>query len=240
MDNENPSAQGQQPVAENTAQPTENQAQPVPQAPVQSDGIQRRFDELTARFHEAERARQAAATQNQELMQMLLSQQHSRAPAPPQDPQIPDNVDPEMRQLLEAYTAPLKRQLAETQVQYGRQLSMMQLRQEAAQAGYDNRVVSRAEQLLNQWSNQRLQGWNPGDALTYAAGELFMQEKARSTQLRDERGRFNSASNNLVGNVVAPPQVNTPPKDAVPADIDSWDLDKQSEFYERRLTGKSF
>ena len=241
-ENSNPIAQGQQAEAGDSA-PQGNQDAPK-QGSNPGDGIQKRIDELTARFHEERRAAQAKDQQIAELVRALA--ERSSQPAQQQAADPFEGFEPEERQKFAAVLNPLQERLRQYEAYLPKvqameaRLAEMQFKSAASQMGFDEGVQQRAMQLMQTWRNKGYTGWNPEDALTFAAGQLAMEDRQRNQTSRDERGRFNGGSQSLVGGHAAPTSPNPRQPDAVPADLESWDPAKQAEFWEKRLGNKGF
>lgn len=155
------------------------------------NGIQKRIDELTARFHEEAARRQAA--------EAALAQSYAQQAQRPVTPAV-DEVDTEM-QVLEQYSpevarsvkkalaaveARLSKQVGATQAVLNAQAATRQVEQLAQSKGIkDPRVTARAQALLQDWQAKGLQ-FNAADAMTFAAGEFSMG----SPQPRQVDGRF--------------------------------------------------
>lgn len=160
-------------------------------------GIQKRIDELTARFHGEREANQKLqqqlveqAQRQSELMERLATQ-NAPQQAAPVDPLagFAEQVDPRtleaMRSAMAATERQLKQQFAAQQAQLELQSSVHQLRYTAAAtSGLPPEVAQRAEQLLMAW---RQKGWKdptPDDALDIALGQYQRGQLAKAAPVR--------------------------------------------------------
>jgi hypothetical protein len=218
-----------------TAQAPDTQpvaAQPGTEHQADNSGIQKRIDELTAKYRQAEDALRQRDAQNQELMMALMTQRAAPAAAEP-----PPEFDPEEKRKLDYVTAPLMQRMEQMQKQFERQMGAVQLQQTTQRVG-DPEVAREAQALYQKWQgNPDVKGFNAEDAVIYAAGK-----KALAAQLA---ANANAALQNF-NNGAPPPMFNgrqppsAPVEAAVPADIDTWDNDKQAAYWEKQLAGKAF
>lgn len=231
-ENENPPAQGQQTPAENgdTSNAGENQ-----QAK-QFEGFEKRINELTARFRGAE---EVIAQKDAQLSEMVrtMSEMAMRQQQPVQA-EPPVEIDPEERRKLEAILTPYQRRMEQMMANLEQQVAVREVQTVASQYG-DDRLQNRAVQLMESWRKQGFSGWQPRDAVRYAAGELYEAEKLKAAQGQGEQQRFNQLSNNVITGQSAPPAP-IASNGALPANFDSLPNDKQLEILERRLAGKTF
>lgn len=234
---------------ENVAQtvvPDAAQAQvaaPTQPPPQESNGIQKRIDELTAEKYEARRAAEALQQQNAELTNNLarLMAQQVEARYEQARPQAPDvEIDEGTRKILDAYVAPKLGAQERTIRALQEQLAQAEYAQAAAK--FEPLVQARAKDLMNAWSRGGQTGWTPQDALIYAQGELALRTP------RDEKGRFTTPP------AQKPPEVFTrAPAQVAPAAPGSavapeylnptspeYDANKAIAYYEKTLDGKAF
>lgn len=206
-----------------------------PPAPDAFQGIQKRIDELTARYHEVDRVRQDLALQNQTLMQALtekLAQQSVQVINQEPEYSIPDNIDPDTLKVIEAVTQKSLKQIEQRQSQFEAFLS--QQRAEQVLSSADPAIAADAKKLLDAWSAKKLQGWTPEDAVVYAAGQRALaQLKAGDSQ----RKAF-AAVEQPIATQAAPPPVASSSGASTPKDIDKWPAEKQAAYYEKLLDGK--
>lgn len=179
MEPTTPNAQGSdgQPVAVPT----------TPVAPAVPEGIQRRFDEMTAELHTARSQMDAVMQQNQQLLTMV---QQPTAQVVAADPYA--DVDPALAGLLKNQQEQFTKQLTALQQSFASAMAPMQLQQHVA-PGEDPRVVVRANELIRNWNQRGLQ-LSPTDALTFAAGELARQERTATLQQNAAKQQFNGLS----------------------------------------------
>lgn len=227
-----PTAQG---TSEAVIPPTDQQAQGAP-ATQQFEGIQKRIDELTAKFRGEQEANQHLLAQNQELMRTIAQIAEKNIAATYEAaPQV--EVDPEDRRKVEAVFTPYMRKLESMVQQLSSQVASSQVASVAQ--GEDPRVVQRAQELMRGWRSAGKQGWEPQDAVIYARGEVATLDATKAAKARDERGRFAGQAPPLQG-TGAPPPITQPQTGALPANFDSLDIDRQLDLLEKRLEGKTF
>lgn len=177
------------------AQPTEgspdattNSADGAPavQPPTVPEGVQKRFDEMTAQLREAERRAADATLANQQMManfmaQQSAAQQRQQAPAGPPQFQVPEGVDPALAQMFQsmntAFTARLEQMQNQTQQaiqqtarQMGQTTAQMALQQELSMQPPN--VQQMASQFFQQWQQTGKTGWEPKDAVDMARYHL--------------------------------------------------------------------
>ena len=223
MDNENDTNAQVQDTQPDTGNPVDQQQTPEAPKENQHQGYQARIDELT-------RARHEMARQNAELtatVARLAAQVAETGRQAPQGPQLPE-LDPEQKQVLDAYfqnhVAPLRQELEQARMAaFAGQLYQ-------ASPGEDPRVLQRAQELLPAVLKA---GWAASDALNFARGEIYAQERGGQVQARDERGRFNSQGHVMTASGAPPPpqQRGAAP---LPPNFDSLPPDKQLEILEKR------
>lgn len=205
------------------------QAQPNPH-----DGIQKRIDELTAKAYQAQRMAEEASAREAKLMELLVNQHAQPAPAP-QQPEfnIPDNVDPEQVRIIENIVRRTTAQYESKQAQFEQFLSQQRLQQAAAQVN-DPGIADAASRIYADWNKRSLKGWNPEDALVYAAGQKYLEAQKQSAAAQNTRQQFARVEQPLSAQA-APAPVTTSSARPIPANIDSWPFEKQAEFWEQRL-----
>lgn len=243
MDQEtNPNAQGQPAQADGVAQDQQvQQAQPeqVPQGNP-FEGVQKRFDELTSVIH----SQKAQLEEQRELVAALIQgMQAQPAQQQPQQYAIPEGVDPEqyrlIAQIVRQNVDPVVGELKQT-VGYLRSREVQQEYQQTASVVKDQQVIAQARELAKQWkSRPDIKGFDERDALIYAAGLKYVEEQKQREQSRDQRGRFNSLAQTVIGSQSAT-AVQDGSQNAVPKDIDSWPAHKQAEYWAARLGDKPF
>jgi len=221
MEDNQPSAQADNTVNENQTQP-----ETPPQA---NEGIQKRFDQLTANLHEERRAREELTKQ---LLEMSLKQQAAPPPPPPQpeaDPlaQYADKIDPTVKDAVSAAVAATQRrmeqQFASMQQQYQQQMAQLQLHNVAASkpVAIPPEVKASAEQLLRQYP-----GTPPDVALELAYGRHAIAEAARVKGVQN----YSPPSQPTFA---APPPASRSNFKAPPANFDSLSPEAQLAWYEQ-------
>lgn len=235
--------EGQQPAAEAPAAQVETPAVAAPQTN-QFDGIQKRIDELTARYHDSERrASEMLSAKDQQIAQLANA---LSARLQPQTPDPLEGIHPDDRRKVEAIMTPQLRRIEEMTARLDAVMAQQRFEQATQQVG-DDRVATIAKDLMADWRRRGLPGWTPEDAVIHAQGIVTMQEKqnaARPAPGRDTRGRFAESPNAAVLTAQAPSPSATPKKsDELPADIDDMiqrNPAKAAAILEKRLAGKKF
>jgi hypothetical protein len=225
LDLETSPAQEQQPVAENTEQAPQVETQP--QQP--SNGVQQRFDELTAKLYEEKRQREADVAardaQISALIQTLAQAgaQQTQYQAPPQP-----ELEPELRKQFDAYVSPQQRELQAMKAQM-QQLVQLQEFNQVAQ-GFPPDIQMEAQKLLSVWNRNGNSGWKPIDALIYAAGQKAQAGNHAASAAQQQAKAFNQ----LPGAVTqqAAPAV-TSSKKGLPSNFDSLPPQKKAEILEQ-------
>jgi hypothetical protein len=226
----NPSAQGQQPDAGGTGNPSQD-ASGQPGAVAPESGIQKRFDELTAQRREAERQAEHYRLQNEQLLQTVL--QRANQPAEPAEP--PVEISPDERAKLDYLMAPMRKQVEDLNRRHASEISAIKF--QTAIQGQPPQVQERARALFSAWQGDPSKGgWTPQDAVIYARGELGVPS-GQAGPVRDERGRFNGGATQLHQHAIPSSGNQTP---AAEPDWDTTPPEKLQEFYAKRLGDKSF
>ena len=216
MEENQPSAQAEQPQA------------PAEQAPAVNEGIQKRFDEMTARQRDLER-------QNQELVASILAQaakqqQVPAVQAPPEaDPlaQYGDRLDPTVQEAIRAQANAIKKQyegiISQQQAAFSAQLSEMQVYTQAAQSGVQipDEVKAKAAQIARQHNT------SPDIALKLAYGEFALDQQKKVSGVR---GYVPPNTPVITSAAPAPTQSRGP---ARPADFDDLDPRTQLQWLEK-------
>jgi len=230
-----PDATAQATETATVSQSTAEQTQTPEQVQQDNSGFQKRINELTAARHQAEEEARRQAAQNQELMTAILSQQ--ARPAAPAE--AAPEFDPEEKRKFDYLLGPMVQRMEQMQRLMEQQVGQVQLRQ-SVQRVADPEIAREAESLYQKWARRDdVKGFNADDAVIYAAGKKYLaaQQAARASHqgLQD----FNNGA--------APPMIQGRPppaaaslEPAVPGDIDSWSPEKQADYWEKQLGGKSF
>lgn len=227
-----PTAQGQQPGAESQESAQGNQEAGV------NPGIQQRIDQLTAKFHSAERHNQVLAEQNQKLLDLLAKS------GQPQQTEAAPEIDPEDAKRLDYFlkqaTAPLMKEIESLKASASQQRVAAGYSEVQHQLEKVNNpaVTQRVNELISGWQRN---GWlgtvaTPTDALRMAIGEVALGQLTGAAGAREEQGRFNAMSVPLGGHGGA--AARQPQKPAV--DFDNMSLDQQSAYLDQQLEGKEF
>lgn len=236
------------PASEPEAPAVEQQAAPQPPPePAINEGIQKRIDELTARYHRAERdrdrvqaERDAQASQMQELMLAFTRQQQ------PQTPDPLSEIHPDDKRRVEAIVSPFVKRQEEVLRRLEESHRMQQVERIASQIG-DQRVADLAMKLQGEWTKRNLSGWTEQDAVIHAAGLVALQDRERAQGTdRDAKGRFSPAPK---AQPVEPLHAQAAPaagagqarSKGLPADIDDLiqsDPNRAAEILEKHLDSK--
>jgi len=228
MDANNPNAQG-----------TEQAAVPPQQQSSAPEGFQKRIDELTANFRQAEakwQEREQAYQQLQQHNAELVSLVATLAPKA-QDPQVPAvDIDPEEQRKVKAVISPelkaLQQQLAAVQAQ----LEATEF--QAVAAKEDPRVIAEAEKLKRAWAQQGYTGWKARDAIVYARGLLAEQDRHNRAQNTAALQSFNSLGQPLVAGSAPPPVMPPAPEELPdPTNVPLSDLNDYLAKLTKRMGG---
>lgn len=210
-----PTAQGEQNIS------PETQNQPVAQAaPEVSVGIQKRFDELTAKIYQGQASQEALQRQNQELMTMLAQ----RAPVE-QAPQV--EIPDELKAQMDGYLAPRLQNLQQSNQQLNAELN--QLRFQNLMGNIPAPIAHAAQATMQHWQSSGKRGWVPEDAVTFAIGEA-VRKGTYVPPPTDGRAQFNQNSAPL-GYQGAQPPVAAPVAAALPQNFDSWSESAKSNYW---------
>lgn len=196
------------------------------------NGIQKRIDELTARFHEANARAEAMAQANAQLIAAQVQRQPQVAPVVDEaeaEMQKLEQYSPEVaqsiRKALAAVEARVSKQVGATQAVLRAQAASRDLEQLAQSKGIkDSRVTARAQALLQDWQAKGLQ-FNAADAMTFAAGEFSMNPQ----QPRQVDGKF-APLDSVVTAQGTPPVPR--PKTSKPQNFESLPVDQQIQWFE--------
>lgn len=194
-------------VPEAAGSQTENQSQDQGAVP---DGVQKRFDEMTAQKHAAQREAEDYRRQVEEMKareQIYLTEIANRAERAAQ-PQTPD-VDPEFKRQVEAAIAPLKQEMSRQLATLQAQTTIMQVRAEAVQRGLPDEVRTRAEKITEEYLKQG-HLIDKEVAFRMAAGDAFLAQMAKQGTNQTARAAFNQPNPLLTSQGVLPagqPQV---------------------------------
>jgi hypothetical protein len=221
-------------TAQVEAQPNTNPTETP--APNPSEGIQKRFDEMTAKQYELSK-------QNQELMERLtqatVQLAQNTQPARPAEvspvEKYSADLDPRLIETMKAMESKYTGQLRQMQMQLEAKTGAMQIQQQAAaMRGLPPEVAQRAAQLYEQ-SKLNGSAATPEEALRYAMGDFALAQMAKgqavlgvpTTAFSPPSPGFNAPN----------PQVTSPVSKAVPAGYDTWTLDQQINYMEKNGLG---
>lgn len=178
---ETPPAQGD---ASQAVQPASDQSQQsgVP------DGVQKRFDEMTAEKHAmARQLEEAKARENMYLAQIAAAVQQPRQ-EPVAQPQV--QIDPDVQAAMEQRFGAFERRIGSLLQQIQGQQTVLQVRTGAVQQGLPEPVAARAEQITLQYA-QRGYPIDPQVAYDLAAGQIYREQLAKQAQGNAARQNFN-------------------------------------------------
>lgn len=233
----NPDAQGQSAGAD-TAQ-SSNETPDSGPSEKQFAGFQKRINELTAKRHAAEDRAQEAERRYQELMLQTMQQIAAPRHEAPQAPQV--DIDPDLRKALDAYVGPMKQNFeAEIRAAQAR-AAAAEMR--AVMQSVPPQIAKRAQEVWANWQARgldRTAGVTPEQAVTWAKGEAF--DALQTQPAPQQRPQWNPAPPNGAPQSLVPPPSNSSngAGPALPANYDDMSPEKQLEFLEKRLNGKSF
>lgn len=206
-------------------------------------GIQKRFDELTAKHYAALAAKDeqinTLVANVQALTQKVVAGETPVAPAAPQDPfagidwtdpaQVQRAVVMQNQQTEQRLVGMFTKTFGSIQAQ----LAGSEVQQVASSMGVqDPAIVARASERIRVWKSNGLD-ISPKDALVFAAGEAALKGPP---QPRDARGQFQTV---MTPNTPAAPPV-PKPKQALPANFNSLPPDKQADILEAQLGDNEF
>lgn len=204
-------------------------------------GVQKRIDELTAKYHAAERIAQEAQARAQQSTE-LLAQMMSRPQEPQvrQEPQlqVPEGMDEATARYMQALfertlDARVKPLMAQLQGVQG--ATAAQQAQQAAQA-FGDKVAQRSAQLAAQWQAAGLHNvFKPDDAAIYALGEERMRELRAQAQAQGLSQQSRAAAQGFAGGMDMPGARGAPgvSGSGVDAPVPDW-ADHSSPNYDMR------
>lgn len=212
------------------------QANDIAEQPAVSEGVQKRFDEMTAARRAAEeqaRQLQAQLMEQSATMAQLAMQAQQRQVAPvaaPVDPlaQFKDTLDPVAAQAIQAAVAETRRQMeamyAPRLAAQDAQLAGMAVHSEAANIpNLPKEVAARAAQLAAQWRQAGI-NYPPGDALNFALGEYQRGQLVKAAPVVGYDPR-NAMPGVTPGYTPAPPQAHSR---ALPSNFDQLNRAQQN------------
>jgi hypothetical protein len=169
---------------------------------------------MTAKQHELARELEAARAREQMyLAEVAARAQMQVAASRPQEP----DVDPEFRRQVELAMSPLKQEMSRAIAQLQAQNSILQVRAEATQRGLPDPVKSRAEEITRAYLQQG-HVIDKEVAMRMAAGDLYLDQIAKSQASRQAVSQFNQPNPLLTGQGVLPvgqPQAQRPDYDSM-------------------------
>lgn len=193
VENDLPTAQGTD--AENESQQSEQVQEPVQVAPPASEvpaGVQKRLDELTAKFREKERQVEQLMMQQNELLA-----RQALATMPQAVPEEEDDLNPEDKKRLERYIAktvkPLEEQLAKVNgfLQQQERASVDREVDQRLSKLNNPALAAKVEELMRNWANHPVyRTATKKDAYYIALGMLQDEGVENVSKARDEAGRF--------------------------------------------------
>lgn len=228
-DNNDPNAQGTGAAAD-----SQNQQSGVP------EGVQRRFDEMTAQKSALEKQVQELMQAQQETLRILAERSLNAQPATPAAPpvEIDDDEMKKFQYFAQQFIAPQFQQLQQSVSGMLPAVAQSKVRQIAQQTGDSPAVIEAAEKLVAQWAANGALGKvaNEADALAIVRGNMALQTpqgQAQNVQAQYARAQFNAGAGGHEGSGHVPVRqaVGTPPADPP----EEWDDDKKAQFYLDRI-----
>lgn len=212
---------------------------PAPQAPPTPNPLETRINELVAKQEEekrfwAQQLEESRRTQTE--MMRLLAETRAQPTHEPAPPALPEDLDPRVAQYMQ-YVArqqvnPEIAALKARQQQYEAEFARMRWESVASQEK-DPEVLKTAQALLDSWRRDpEKRGWVEADALTHAVGIVAQRQRAAQAGER----RFGAGyTEPVVTGHAPPPPVQTPSRNAIPANIDDLPLEQQIAIYEKAI-----
>lgn len=208
---------------------TTQESQPQAQAETPAnDGIQKRFDQLTAQIHEERRAKDELLKQVMEMAARQAAPAQAPAPAPV-DPlaSYTDKLDPIALEAVRAATAATQKQfqeeIARQQAQFAAQMSEMQIHTLAAQqqAKIPEEVRKEAVNIARKY------GTAADVALKLAYGEFALKQHAKVAGVAGYQ-----PPTTPVMTSAAPAPTQSASRRAPPADLDNLSPSEQLKWFE--------
>lgn len=231
-----PTAQGQQSGAENPGQP--NQQSGEENQGGASSGVQGRIDELTREKYEAkaraealERAQQEAEARNALLLQALAEQASRGSQSQETEPEL----DPDQARLVATIERRFKADLQRLEQQNAALAKQVGLANISSQIEHaDPRVKQKAREIASNAAQRGLLGSLSQDDIT------LMAEAAVIRDDRAKNGNKGQPQPGLLTNATPAPRVETPRPQGHPADLSSWPLAKQEEYWLKNMADARF
>lgn len=235
MGNELSDTQGQQTDAGNPGQSTEENVE-AQQGNAENMIPQSRFDEVTKRMRDEERARKAAEAQNAELLRALTARV-TEIQQPQQREQAPE-FEPEERKKLDYLLNPLKQEI----VQLRGALYSSTAAQEVASVANSKtppEVVQEAARVLAGWRQQGGRG-NPKDALAFAMGNYILGKGSEEQEVNQQRQDFNRGARTVQTGQGSGASQNSGKRQMSEAEIERLSPEAQAAYYSERLGDTPF
>ena len=230
--------QNESPVAQGEQQPAQV-AETLPSNP--ESGIQKRINELTARYHESERAAQKLLAEKEAQITELIGAISRGQPQQSPKPSVLDDVSQEDAQRVEAIMAPKLRALEEmmrrTEVAHRRQQAV----QYATQYVGDERVSTLAARILDDWHQRGIHDRTEQEAVVQAAGVIAIQDRQEAIKAKGSRTSPNTAVLSTQGTTSAQVPRKKDPLEGVNIDeLMRRDPAKAAALLEQKLDGVKF
>jgi hypothetical protein len=206
-------------------------------------GVQKRIDELTAKFHDNDRQWQDKYTQvveqNRELLRTMAMRSEAMAPAEPEP-----ELDPDDKQRLDYFlkraTAPLQQHITQLEGM----MYASQIQQAAAARGItDPAIVQEAAVLVQRWQQAghlRAGVATLDDALRLVVGEHALRGGQRSAQGQAQTQQFNSMANPITTSNAPPVGGQPAPRKEISMDDIERDPLSALRVLEQRINGQEF
>lgn len=209
-------------VGNGTAQPSSDS---------EPSGIEKRINELTAKFHDVEQKFNTAMVENQTLKE-VVSMQRQATMAPP----APSPLEQKLAALPEdqrGLAALVQELVANAVAPIAGQMQVSQVARMAAETGLTAQETQAAEQLYKDFVKRGLPA-TAEDAIVSTVGLLNYKSRKEAALTRSARAGQDSS---MLGGGNPQPQSQQQALPPVPDDIDDWDPDAQWKFWAKR-TGR--
>lgn len=202
-----------------------------PPADSEQSGVEKRINELTARFRDMEQKFNTAVVENQTLKEVVTMQRQASAPPPGPSP-----LDQKLAALPEdqrGLAALVQEMVASAIAPIAGQVQVSQVAKLAAQTGLSAQETQAAEELYKDFVRRGLPA-TAEDAIVSTVGLLNYKSRKEAAVARTARAGQDSS---ILGGGNPQPTTQTQELPPVPADIDDWSADEQWKFWAKR-TGR--
>lgn len=193
-----------------------------------SEGIQKRFDQLTAKNYEAQARIELL---QQQLVQMgAQAAAQPREPAPEPDPY--ENLDPALVAVLRRQERMFQAQTQQLMQRFEASNLSSQVAQMGRDQGLPSEVVTKAATLAAAMREKGIP-LNAKDALHFAAGEAYLEGRLKAGQPRTAEGQF-APMNPVLGGQNGAPAAAPMTAKALPNNFDRLDPADQLRLLQSR------